>query len=125
MNVLFMRQQFKWTVIDISRFNAARIVIQIVGSVAGMILLRRLLKVSIITMALLSLAACVLESTVRATAIVQWEMYLGMTLGMMRGVLGPMCRAILSHVAPQTDVGELELKITLYDRLINLISQSV
>ncbi|KAL7736108.1 hypothetical protein ACLKA6_003842 [Drosophila palustris] len=106
-NVLFMREQFDWTIKDISQFNAARIVIQIVGSVAGMIVLRRLLKVSIISMALLSLAACVLESTVRATAKHWWEMYFGMTLGMMRGVLGPMCRAILSHVAPATDVGKI------------------
>ncbi|EDW58819.1 probable peptidoglycan muropeptide transporter SLC46 [Drosophila virilis] len=106
-NVLFMREQFDWTIKDISQFNAARIVIQIIGSVAGMIVLRRVLKVSIISMALLALAACVLESTVRATAHYWWEMYLGMTLGMMRGVLGPMCRAILSHVAPATDVGKI------------------
>lgn len=105
-NIMFMREQFDWTIKDISQFNAARIVIQLFGSVAGMILLRRVLKVSIISVAMLSLAACVLESTVRATAKYSWEMYLGMTLGMMRGVLGPMCRAILSHVAPATDVGE-------------------
>lgn len=105
-NVLFLREKFNWTIKDISLFNAARIVIQIVGSVAGMIVLRRVLKVSIIGMSLLALGACVLESVVRATAQYDWEMYLGMTLGMMRGVLGPMCRAILSHVAPSTDVGE-------------------
>ncbi|KAH8369650.1 hypothetical protein KR093_000527 [Drosophila rubida] len=106
-NVLFMREQFDWTIKDISQFNAARIVIQIVGSVAGMFLLRRVLKVSTVSIAMLSLAACVLESTVRATAKYWWEMYFGMTLGMMRGVLGPMCRAILSHVAPATDVGKI------------------
>ncbi|XP_023174797.2 proton-coupled folate transporter [Drosophila hydei] len=106
-NIMFMREQFDWTIKDISQFNAARIVIQLFGSVAGMILLRRVLKVSIISVAMLSLAACVLESTVRATAKYSWEMYLGMTLGMMRGVLGPMCRAILSHVAPATDVGKI------------------
>ncbi|KAH8261430.1 hypothetical protein KR044_009085 [Drosophila immigrans] len=106
-NVLFMREQFDWTIKDISQFNAARIVIQIVGSVAGMFLLRRVLQVSTVTIAMLALAACVLESTVRATAKYWWEMYFGMTLGMMRGVLGPMCRAILSHVAPATDVGKI------------------
>ncbi|EDW08181.1 proton-coupled folate transporter [Drosophila mojavensis] len=106
-NIMFLREQFDWTIKDISQFNAARIVIQLIGSVAGMILLRRVLKVSIISVAMLSLAACVLESTVRATAKYSWEMYLGMTLGMMRGVLGPMCRAILSHVAPAADVGKI------------------
>ncbi|ALC41566.1 CG30344 [Drosophila busckii] len=106
-NVLFMREQFDWTIKDISQFNAARIVVQIIGSTAGMILLRRILKVSIITMTLLAMGSCVLESTVRATAVYWWEMYLGMLLGMMRGVLGPMCRAILSLVAPPEDVGKI------------------
>ena len=47
-----------------------------------------------------------LESTVRATAVYWWEMYFGMVLGLMRGILGPMSRAILSHVAPASEVGE-------------------
>ncbi|KAH8277558.1 hypothetical protein KR018_000692 [Drosophila ironensis] len=106
-NYMFMEEQFNWTIKDFSLFNASRIVIQIVGSVVGMLVLRRLLKLSIVTMAMLSLACCVLESTVRATAVYWQEMYLGMTLGMMRGVMGPMCRAILSHVAPSTEVGKI------------------
>ncbi|BFG04190.1 proton-coupled folate transporter [Drosophila madeirensis] len=106
-NYMFMREQFDWTIKDFSLFNAARIVIQIVGSIVGMVVLRRVLKLSIITMAMLALACCVLESTVRATAVYWQEMYVGMTLGMMRGVMGPMCRAILSHVAPSTEVGKI------------------
>ncbi|KAH8373068.1 hypothetical protein KR009_011225 [Drosophila setifemur] len=106
-NYMFMREQFDWTIKDFSLFNASRIVIQIVGSIVGMVVLRRVFKLSIVTMAMLSLACCVLESTVRATALYWQEMYLGMTLGMMRGVMGPMCRAILSHVAPSTEVGKI------------------
>ncbi|KAH8355685.1 proton-coupled folate transporter [Drosophila serrata] len=106
-NYMFMQEKFNWTIKDYSLFNAARIVIQIVGSIVGMVVLRRVLKLSIVTMAMLSLACCVLESTVRATAVYWQEMYLGMTLGMMRGVMGPMCRAILSHVAPSTEVGKI------------------
>ncbi|XP_017027155.1 probable peptidoglycan muropeptide transporter SLC46 [Drosophila kikkawai] len=106
-NYMFMQEQFNWTIKDFSLFNASRIVIQIVGSIVGMVVLRRVFKLSIVTMAMLSLACCVLESTVRATAVYWQEMYLGMTLGMMRGVMGPMCRAILSHVAPSTEVGKI------------------
>uniref|UniRef100_A0A1A9VY38 Uncharacterized protein n=1 Tax=Glossina austeni TaxID=7395 RepID=A0A1A9VY38_GLOAU len=40
---------------------------------------------SIVGMALISLASCVSESSVRATAIYWWELYLGLTLGLMRG----------------------------------------
>lgn len=106
-NYMFMQEKFNWTIKDFSLFNASRIIIQIVGSIVGMIVLRRILKVSIVSMAMLSLACCVLESTVRATAVYWQELYLGMTLGMMRGVMGPMCRAILSHVAPSTEVGKI------------------
>lgn len=38
---LFVRKQFEWTLQDFSMFNAARIVVQIVGSILGMFILRR------------------------------------------------------------------------------------
>jgi len=59
-------------------------------------------------MTMISIACCVLESIVRATAVYWWEMYVGVLCGMMRGIMGPMARAILSHVAPATEVGKLE-----------------
>uniref|UniRef100_A0A034VGW4 Proton-coupled folate transporter n=1 Tax=Bactrocera dorsalis TaxID=27457 RepID=A0A034VGW4_BACDO len=104
---LFFRAKFEWTLKDYTLFNAARIVVQIIGSIFGLILLRKVLKFSIVSMTMLSLACCVLESTVRATAMYWWELYLGMILGGMRGIMGPMARAILSHVAPPTEVGKI------------------
>lgn len=38
---LYVRKQFEWTLKDFSMFNAARIVVQILGSVLGMFILRR------------------------------------------------------------------------------------
>ncbi|XP_016968034.1 proton-coupled folate transporter [Drosophila biarmipes] len=106
-NYMFMRKQFDYTVQDYSVFNAARVVIQVVGSTIAMILLRRLLGVSTIMMTLLAFACCVLESTVRATAVYGSEMYLALILGMMRGVMSPMSKAILSHVTPSSELGKI------------------
>ncbi|XP_030385667.1 proton-coupled folate transporter-like [Scaptodrosophila lebanonensis] len=121
-NYLFLRKKFLWTIEDFSSFSAARIVIQIVGSIFGMIVLRRVLKFSIVSMAMLAMACCVLESTVRATAAYSWELYVGMTLGMMRGVLGPMCRAILSHVTPGSEVGKVFALTTSLESISPLIA---
>ncbi|KAH8284796.1 hypothetical protein KR054_001181 [Drosophila jambulina] len=106
-NYMFMRKQFDYTVQDYSVFNAARAVIQLVGSTLAMVLLRRLLGVSTIVMTLLAFACCVLESTVRATAVYGSEMYLALILGMMRGVMSPMCKAILSTVTPSSELGKI------------------
>ncbi|XP_017044551.1 proton-coupled folate transporter [Drosophila ficusphila] len=106
-NYMFMRKQFDFTVQDYSTFNAARVVIQVVGSAFAMILLRRLLGMSTIVMTLIAFACCVLESTVRATAVYGSEMYLALVLGMMRGVMSPMCKAILSHVTPTSELGKI------------------
>jgi len=43
-NYMFMQDQFNWTIKDFSLFNASRIVIQIIGSIVGMIVLRRFLN---------------------------------------------------------------------------------
>ncbi|XP_017148542.1 proton-coupled folate transporter [Drosophila miranda] len=106
-NYMFMQKQFDWTVTDYSVFNTSRIVIQVVGSIIAMVLLRRLLKVSIITMTMLAFACCVLEGTVRATAQYGQEMYLALVLGMMRGVMSPMCKAILSQLTPSSEIGKI------------------
>ncbi|KAH8258060.1 hypothetical protein KR038_005242 [Drosophila bunnanda] len=106
-NYMFMRKQFDYTVQDYSVFNAFRAVIQLVGSTLAMVLLRRLLGVSTIVMTLLAFACCVLESTVRATAVYGSEMYLALILGMMRGVMSPMCKAILSTVTPRSELGKI------------------
>ncbi|XP_013112907.2 proton-coupled folate transporter [Stomoxys calcitrans] len=119
---LYVRKQFEWTLKDFSMFNAARIIVQIFGSVLGMFILRKLLKFSIISMTMISLASCVLESTVRATAIYWWELYVGLTLGFMRGIMGPMARAILSHVAPSTEVGKIFALTTSLESLSPLIA---
>uniref|UniRef100_A0A1A9Z2A0 Uncharacterized protein n=1 Tax=Glossina pallidipes TaxID=7398 RepID=A0A1A9Z2A0_GLOPL len=77
---------------------------------------------SIVGMTLISLASWVFESTVRATAIYRWELYLGLALGLMRGVMGPMSRAILSHVAPATEVGKTYALTTSLESLSPPIS---
>uniref|UniRef100_A0A1A9VPF0 Major facilitator superfamily (MFS) profile domain-containing protein n=1 Tax=Glossina austeni TaxID=7395 RepID=A0A1A9VPF0_GLOAU len=142
---LFVRNQFQWTLKDYTVFNATRIIVQIVGSIIGMYFLRKasvtelendfflysnfylsfyikMFQFSIVGMTLISLASCVFESTVRATAIYWWELYLGLTLGLMRGVMGPMSRAILSHVAPATEVGKIYALTTSLESLSPLIS---
>lgn len=72
-------------------------------------------------MCLISLASCVLESTVRATAIYWWQLYLGLGLGMMRGVMGPMSRAILSHIAPADEVGKYKFSYTYIYICLNIV----
>lgn len=73
-------------------------------------------------MNMIALASCVLESTVRATAIYWWELYAGLTLGLMRGIMGPMSRAILSHVAPATEVGMLNISYASFKKKIPHVS---
>lgn len=103
---MFMRKQFDYTVQDYSIFNSARVVIQIVGSIIAMVLLRRLFSLSNVSMTLLAFACCVLEATVRATAVYRSEMYLALVVGMMRGVMSPMTKAILSNVTPSSELGK-------------------
>ncbi|XP_046865770.1 proton-coupled folate transporter isoform X2 [Drosophila willistoni] len=106
-NLLFIREQFDWTVKDFSIFYVARLFIQILGSILVLSVLRRFVKLSIHGMAILCLGCIVLESTTRATAQYSYEIYLGLVLGIMRGVLGPMSKTILSEVTPSSEVGKI------------------
>ncbi|XP_059225954.1 proton-coupled folate transporter-like [Stomoxys calcitrans] len=119
---LFVRKQFEWTLQDYSFFSAGRIVAQVIGSVLGVYILRKLLNFSILSMTMIALTSCILESTSRAIATHGWVLYIGLALGFMRGILGPMSRAIHSFVTPPLEVGKVFALTTSLESLTPLIA---
>ncbi|XP_055386307.1 proton-coupled folate transporter-like isoform X2 [Condylostylus longicornis] len=104
---LFALEKFNWTITEYTRYDAIAIANLTIGNVFGVYIMQKIFKFSVTTLALLGIASAVLDSVVKATATYSWEMYLAMALGMLRGIAGPMKRAILSHVAPQHDLGKI------------------
>uniref|UniRef100_A0A0A1WLL2 Proton-coupled folate transporter n=1 Tax=Zeugodacus cucurbitae TaxID=28588 RepID=A0A0A1WLL2_ZEUCU len=104
---LFLRAKFNATVSQYSDYNSIGNGIQIIGGIIAVVAFRKYLRLSFVTMAMLSLLSAVCESTVRAAAQKFWEMYLGTALGFMAGIIGPMLLTILAFVTPTNETGKI------------------
>lgn len=104
---LFLRAKFDATVSQYSDYNSIGSGIQIIGGIIAVVVFRKYLHLSFVTMAMLSLLSAVCESTVRAAAQKFWEMYLGTALGFMAGIIGPMLLTILAFVTPTNETGKI------------------
>lgn len=104
---LFVREKFEWTVKDYTIYDSISIIIQIFGNIIGSYLLQKLLGFSITSLALIAYGSSVIDSVIKLTAVYPWHLYLSISAGILRGISGPMCRAILSNVVPVSDIGKL------------------
>ncbi|XP_075167978.1 putative peptidoglycan muropeptide transporter SLC46 [Haematobia irritans] len=104
---MFVSNKFEWNVREFGIYSASRIIVQIIGSALGMLLLKELLNFSIVSMNMLAYGSSILECTCRAIAPYSWVLYIGVAMGCMRGILGPMSRAIHSHLTPPSEVGKI------------------
>ncbi|XP_039491721.1 uncharacterized protein LOC120451819 isoform X1 [Drosophila santomea] len=104
---LFVRQQFHFTVRDFTIFNTVSQSVPMVGAILGILILRKLLGLSVVTMALLSLISEVGCNIARGFAYLPWHLYASVALGVFRSIEGPMCRTIVSNIVPASDTGKL------------------
>ncbi|XP_053967215.1 uncharacterized protein LOC128868765 [Anastrepha ludens] len=122
---LFLRNKFNVTLQDFTTFNAAAIVIKMVGCAIVLVLLRVLFKVPITVVSMLGLAGCFLDSATRALAQQFWEMYLAALMGFMGGINSPMLQAVLAGLVDATEIGKIYAVISSLQTLSPLLSAPV
>ncbi|KAH8307987.1 hypothetical protein KR059_003838 [Drosophila kikkawai] len=104
---LFVRQQFHMTVREFTIFETVSQSVPMLGALLGILILRKLFGLSVVTLALLSLFSEILSNVARGYAHLTWHLYLSVALGVFRSIQGPMCRTIISNIVPASDTGKL------------------
>ncbi|XP_043654394.1 uncharacterized protein LOC122620821 isoform X2 [Drosophila teissieri] len=104
---LFVRQQFHFTVREFTIFDTVSQSVPMLGAILGILILRKLFGLSVVTLALLSLFSEVASNIARGFAFLPWHLYVSVVLGIFRSIQGPMCRTIVSNIVPSSDTGKL------------------
>ncbi|KRF78646.1 probable peptidoglycan muropeptide transporter SLC46 isoform X2 [Drosophila virilis] len=104
---LFVRQKFHWSVREFTLFETISQMVPMVGALIGILLLRKVFGLSVVTLALLSLFSEILSNLTRGCASFPWHMYLSVAFGIFRSIGGPMCRTIVSNIVPASDLGKI------------------
>ncbi|KAH8373070.1 hypothetical protein KR009_011227 [Drosophila setifemur] len=104
---LFVREKFHWTVRDYTFYETVSHLIPMVGALIGFLILRKLFRLSVVTLALLAFFSEIINNLAKGFATMPWHMYLSVSLGVFRSIAGPMCRTIVSNIVPPSDLGKI------------------
>ncbi|XP_005179008.1 multidrug resistance protein 2 [Musca domestica] len=104
---LFVREKFQWTVKDFTTYETISILIPILGNIFGVWLLRRVFKMKILTVAIYALLSQTFSSLMKGFAAVNWQLYLAIALGVLKSVVNPMLRTVLTNLLPANELGKI------------------
>lgn len=104
---LFVREKFHWSVRDYTFYETVAHLVPMIGAIIGFLILRKIFRLSVVTLALLAFFSEILKNLAKGFAMQPWHMYLSVFLGVFRSIGGPMCRTIVSNIVPASDLGKI------------------
>ncbi|XP_052872510.1 proton-coupled folate transporter-like [Anopheles cruzii] len=120
--LLFLREQFGWTVKEYSFYDATSISCIIFGTTAGLYIIRKVFRPSETVLAAIGFCSYAISSAVQGMATLSWQLYLAIGLSFMKGIAGPMSRTVISNTAPPHDIGKIFSLTTSIESLTPLAS---
>ncbi|XP_065093769.1 probable peptidoglycan muropeptide transporter SLC46 [Ochlerotatus camptorhynchus] len=122
---LFLRERFDWTVKEYSFYDATVIVFMIIGNLVAMYGVKKLFNLSESMLAAIGFCCYAIDSGIRAIAFEPWHLYLALGVSMMKGIAGPMGRAVIANTAPPNDIGKIFALTTSIESLTPLASAPI
>ncbi|KYN27821.1 PREDICTED: proton-coupled folate transporter-like [Trachymyrmex cornetzi] len=104
---LFVSARLGWTIQQYSVYNAVDIVVQVLGTIFGIKIMRKYAGFPETVIAMVSIISSFGSVLARAFTWLSWHMYLAIVLGMFGDISRPMIRAILSKAVPVQDAGKV------------------
>ncbi|XP_014296110.1 proton-coupled folate transporter [Microplitis demolitor] len=117
---LFANAKLGWNVVQYSMFSSVSMVLSIVGTFAGLKIMKDYIGLTDITGALIGCLSGFSASLCLSLVTESWHMYLEVCLGIFIGVILPTTRSLISRSAPADDLGKVFSLVTFVDTLLPL-----
>lgn len=120
---LFVRERFEWSVRDYTIYSATATTSLIFGNLVAMYWLKRIFGLSEVTFAIIAFLHCMLDSLISAVAFQPWQLYLGVALTLLKGLVSPMCRTMLATTSERSsatgeEIGKIYAMTTALESLL-------
>jgi len=119
---LFVRVKFNWTIREATLYSSASMLVSIIGCILGLVVLKKLLKFSDISLAFLGLFSTLIDSVFKATAQTSSIMYLSTGISLFRILVAPMCRSLIATVIPNNEIGKVFSIASSFEAVSSLIA---
>lgn len=104
---LFEREKFNWTLKDHNVYESTNILLSVIGSIVGISFLKKLLKLSDISLACVALTCGLADCLLKAFAMYSWQMYTISSFTLFRILSSPMSRTLISSIVPHEEIGKV------------------
>ncbi|XP_067630532.1 probable peptidoglycan muropeptide transporter SLC46 isoform X2 [Eurosta solidaginis] len=104
---LFIRAKFHWSIKEFTTYETTSTFVSTLGNVIGVIILRKIFKLSIVYLGILAFLSESVGYFTRAFADTNWLMYLSVGLSALKSMAQPMCRTIISNALPANELGTI------------------
>lgn len=104
---LFVRQSFGWTLQDLTLYEAASMLMMILGCIFGLVVLKKYLKFSELSISIVALTSLSIDALVKTFAQKSWQLYLASAVGLFKLISAPMLRSIMSTVVLKHEISRI------------------
>ncbi|KAJ8717304.1 hypothetical protein PYW08_005703 [Mythimna loreyi] len=122
---MFTRQQLHWAMKEYTQFSALSTMIAFFGSFAGIGLFQKLLRRSDLVVANLGFITNIIDYFIRTFSTKTWHMYLGASVGSLRGLTAPLIRSFLTKILPVVDIAKVFALMSAIEGVCPLIAPLV
>lgn len=103
---LFVRHKFGWNLQDLTLYVAATMLMTVGGSIFGLVVLKKLLKFSDLSMSTISLTSLMIDVIIKVFANQSWQLYVASGTAIFRLLSGSMLRSIMSSIVPKNEISK-------------------
>lgn len=120
---LFVREKFHWSLKEATMFDSVSILTAIIGCSIGLLILKKILKFSDMTLAIISIVSMLVDSLMKATAQTPTVMYVASGVCMFKILTSPMCRSLISTIVPNNEIGKVYSIASAFEAVSSLVAQ--
>ncbi|CAH2042464.1 unnamed protein product, partial [Iphiclides podalirius] len=121
----YTRTKLHWAIQQYTTFSAVSTTISFVGSLIGVILVQKLLRVSDLIFSSIAFLSASVEYLIRTFAVATWYMYLGAGVSLFKGLSAPLIRSMLTKMLPMEDIAKVFALICAIEGISPLISPAI
>lgn len=104
---LFTRQKFGWDLQDLTLYEAAAMLMTVFGSIIGLVVFKKRLNFSDLSLSTLSLASLAIDALIKTFAVKTWHLYLASAIALFKIISGPMLRSIMSTIVSKDEISKV------------------
>ncbi|XP_013137271.1 PREDICTED: proton-coupled folate transporter-like [Papilio polytes] len=104
---LYSRTKLNWALDDYNTFSAVSTAILFVGSFFGIMVVQKLLRISDLTFAIMSMCMSGTEFFLKAFAVTSWQMYLSVSVSFFKDLSGSLIRSFVTKSFPVEDIAKI------------------